>query len=240
MTNVLPNTRDIKPNIPENIQRELNLQDQYSEVELVTAIWEHFYHMMKKLKEDPAPRLKENRPLSSIDPADYIWGFTSEDLNNYIFHAESFYQLFCFKYTSDDLTPYMIKVIDYGPYFMQNLSLPISRFQAEGGEHVNYEHGSYYYNHTTCHGGNFSLDPLLAIFRNMWKRLSYAISSQTGTLEGRMAANAFQLYKTQHKAASVIQRAFRKHCLKKVTQDFGTPAKLQGVFCGLKFVFSDR
>lgn len=103
---------------------------------------------------------------------------------------------------------------------------------------MTYEHGSYYYNHTTRHGGNFSLDPLLAIFRNMWKRLSYAISSQTGTLEGRVAADAFQLYKTQHKAASVIQRAFRKHCLKKVRQDFGTPAKLQGVFCGLKFVFS--
>lgn len=237
LTDVLPSDVNQDVNIPLNICKDLHLKDHYSEYEIVTEIWDHFYKMVAKLKKDPPPKHKGGHMSHSDNPEDYYWGYTPEDLTYYKHHAEAFYQLFSFKYTSVALTPYMVKFVDYGPFFMKELPFSLSRFQAEGGEHVNYEHSTYYYNHTTRHGGNFSLDPLLAIFRNMWKRLSYNISLLRSTPGGKAAAELFEVYKRQHKAASVIQRAYRKH-RKYVEMGAATPTKSRGIFHGMVFVFS--
>ncbi|KAJ8050218.1 hypothetical protein HOLleu_03332 [Holothuria leucospilota] len=190
LSDVLPDINH-KITIPFNVCMELKIKDQYSETELVSAIWAHFYNMVAMLKKDPPPKPKRENQGPSKNVNDFSWGFTSEEVDGYKAHAEIFYQLFSFRYTARELTPYMIKLVDYGSHFMKNLPVPICRFQAEGGEHTNYEHSTYYYNHTTRHGGNFTLDPMLAIFRNMWRRTCYQISTNTDTAEGRAAAAAF-------------------------------------------------
>ena len=67
----------------------------------------------------------------------------------------------------ENLTPYMIKFVDYGLRFMQNLQIPMCRFSTEGGEHSNYMRNCFYYNHTTQHGGKKLFDPLFAQFSHM-------------------------------------------------------------------------
>ncbi len=43
-------------------------------------------------------------------------------------------------------------IFAYVPEQMDSLPFPIARFQSEGGEHANYEHNTFYYQHTTRHG----------------------------------------------------------------------------------------
>lgn len=86
--------------------------------------------------------------------SDYVWGYSEDQLNHYKLHAERLYQLFCLRYTYKNLTPYMMKFIDYGLHFMTNLNgIPLNRLSTEGGEHSNCDQNCFYYQHTTrkCH-----------------------------------------------------------------------------------------
>ncbi len=88
------------------------------------------------LREDPDPELWEGCKPESKDPFDYIWGYEPETIEKYMWHAERFYQLFRLKYTADKLTPYMIKFIDQVPVLIKTLPFPLSRLEAEAGEHI--------------------------------------------------------------------------------------------------------
>ena len=109
--------------------------------------------MIAILKSDPIPQLLEGKPEGSLRAEDYRWGYSTEDIKQYKQHAEAFYQLFVLRYTTKQITPYMIKLVDYGGAMMQSLPFSLGCYQSEGGEHANYDHNCYYYNHTTCHGG---------------------------------------------------------------------------------------
>lgn len=107
----------------------------------------------------------------------------------------------------------MLKFIDIAPLFIEQLPFPLGRFQAEGGEHVNYEHNMFFYSHTTRRGCN-SPHPFLSIFCNMYKRISYQIALGDGTTESKLAATQFEQYKKTHLAAYKIQKwwgALKKH-----------------------------
>lgn len=120
-------------------------------------------------------------------------------------HAQRFYHLFKVKYSTAELTPYMIKLIDMGRYFMSNLPFSLGRFQGEGGEHVNYIHNTFYYQHTTRHGGRYNKDPVVAVFNHMWTNHCYSISTLGKNSNNLEAATKFELYKRRHVAATKIQ-----------------------------------
>ena len=112
----------------------------------------------------PHECLRDGALEGSPQPEDYRWGYSEQQKEAYRFHAERFYQLFKLRFSHVRLTPYMMKLVDYGLFFMESLPVPICRFQAEGSEHFNYEHNKFYYSHTTRHGGNTRCEPLKALF----------------------------------------------------------------------------
>ncbi|KAJ8028319.1 hypothetical protein HOLleu_30522 [Holothuria leucospilota] len=191
LTNVSTN-RPLGRQLLEAVQRKLSLRGMYTEAVVEKDIWFHFYKMFTILKNDPAPILVEGKQEGSLNPEDYIWGYTEQQKESYVHHAECFYQLFVLRYTSKNLTPYMVKFIDYGPIFMEQLPFSMGRYQSEAGEHANYLHNCFYYQHTTRHGGSQKSDPVLAIFSNMWKNLAYSICSGDGTVSGRKVGIDFQ------------------------------------------------
>lgn len=85
-------------------------------------------------------------------------------------------ETFRLKYTASELPPCMVKLIDFGLYFMNNLLCCLmGRFEAEESEHLNYTHNSFYYQHTTLHGGKFMKNSIVAFFEHVWKDISYNI-----------------------------------------------------------------
>ncbi|KAJ8050283.1 hypothetical protein HOLleu_03423 [Holothuria leucospilota] len=200
---VIPNT------LPSIVTKSLQLPAQFTELGLVSSIWDHFHVMINILKKDRKPVLKHGRTDGSLDPEDYDWSYTDEDKSTFKLSAEKFYQLFKLKYSVSELTPYMIKLIDMGRYFMVNLPFSLGRFQAEGGEHLNYIHNTFYYQHTTRHGGKHHRDPVLATLSHMWKNLSYCISNSSDCMDSKEAAKKFKLYKERHMAATKLQALVR-------------------------------
>lgn len=176
------------------VKAKLKLKNSYTELELSKEIWGHFFNMHKLLNRDREPVLKDSGPKGSTQPADYKWGYNDDDIQNYILHAETFYQLFCLRFNFKFFTPYMMKYIDYGAVLMKELPCSLSRFQAEGEEHANYMHNCFYYQHTMRHGGQHSTDPVLSVLNNVFKRISYDIESDTSP-EGINAGKAFEDYK---------------------------------------------
>ena len=177
-----------------------------SELQTVAMIWESFHFMFKMLKSEPEPRVSNPDISSSTDNQPLLWGYSPEQKSQYKFHAERFYQLFCVHYSYSKLTPYMMKFIDYGPYFMENLPVPINRFQTEGSEHMNYDHNCFYYNHTTRHGGKNRVEPLKALFLHMWRRMCHDIEFQSQNSD---VVEGFQLYIKQNIAAFTINKHIR-------------------------------
>lgn len=171
--------------------------------------------MITIIKNDPAPVLIDGKINGSLRPEDYTWGYTDLDKKEYLFHAESFYQLYILRYGHANLTPYMMKLIDVGPILMDKLPFSLGRFQAEAGEHANYDHNCFYYQHTTRHGGRQKIDPILSLLRTMWKNLCYNIVTGDGSKASQMAAEAFLSYKRKHLSASIIQRWYRIRYSKK-------------------------
>ncbi|KAJ8019772.1 hypothetical protein HOLleu_41495 [Holothuria leucospilota] len=208
-------SRSSIPNsIPKHVNDFLKLPATFTEYDLVSHIWNSFYNMIIILKVDREPTLINPELLGSLDPNDYHWGYTEEDKVNFKFYSELFYQTFRLKYTASELTPYMVKLIDYGYHFMNTLPCSIGRFQAEGGEHLNYIHNNFYYQHTTRHGGKFGKDPVLATFSHMWRSLCYEITYGCVSKEYEDARNQFVIYRQRHVAATLIQAHVRGYIVR--------------------------
>ena len=122
MHNVVATNDVVKVPLGEKVLEKLGLNASYRERDLVGAIWFQFYYMIAILKKDPLPELLEGKPEGSLHANDYKWGYSTEDITLYKQHAEAFYQLFVLRYTAKELTPYMIKLVDYG-CTMRNLCL---------------------------------------------------------------------------------------------------------------------
>lgn len=204
LTNV-STSRPLQKQVKKEVREKLGLKEKYTEAEIERDIWGHFYQMCIILKEDPIPKLIEGKVEGSLDPEDYSWGYTEHQKIDYVHHAECFYQLFVLRYTHKNLTPYMVKFIDYAPLFMKELPFSMGRYQSEGGEHANYLHNCFYYQHTTRHGGRQKEDPILAIFNNIWSSLSYSICSGGTTDNGMKVSKDFEQYVKQHVNAKIIQ-----------------------------------
>ena len=208
LQNVLRN-RKMVLRLPESVHRFLDIPAQLYEFELVSRMWQSMHYMLALILTEPgntSERLKDGADTESQDPSDYVWGYTAQQIAEYKFHAERFYHLFCARFSPDRLTPYMMKLIDYGRYFLENLPFPINRFQAEGSEHLNYEHNKFYYGHTTRHGGVKPVEPLKALFLYTWRRLSYDIKFVSKDPD---TAQAFQEFVEHHTAAVTIQKFVR-------------------------------
>ena len=204
--NVISKRRKVKINFSKSVRASLQLPDEMSELQTVAMIWESFHFMFKMLKSEPEPRVSNPEISSSTDNQPLLWGYSPEQKSQYKFHAERFSQLFCVHYSYSKLTPYMMKFIDYGPYFMENLPVPINRFQTEGSEHMNYDHNCFYYNHTTRHGGKNRVEPLKALFLHMWRRMCHDIEFQSQNSD---VVEGFQLYIKQNIAAVTINKHIR-------------------------------
>ena len=201
--------------IPKDIQNKLGLPETMSVFDSVSLIWDSMYNMFNILRCEPEPVLKANAPEGSTLANDYTWGYSDEIRAQFKKHAEIYYQLFKWQYGANHLTPYMMKLLDYAPLFMENSEIPLCRFQAEGAEHLNYEHSTFYYSHTNRHGGAQRLDPLLAIFRNRWISIMHAISKG-----GRDVSQSFSEYIDRHLAAVCIQKHFRAFSARRRVQAY--------------------
>jgi hypothetical protein len=207
----------------------------------VTAIWHHFHSLVTIIRKDPEPVLKTDSPKGSLQETDYKWGYSDEDRTRYRHHAECFYQLYSLMYSASDLTPYMMKFIDQGPLLMDSLPFSVGRFQSEGGEHANYVHNCYFYQHTTRNGGRDKLDPMLALFQNMWRNLRYTITHQNPECPAaKQSGTEFLTYCSRHTAAVTVQRAFGGYFVRKYGHEVDQPkhggTKSAGLFCGKSFV----
>ena len=246
---VLSNVVSSSP-MPESAQsavKEYFVKQPISEFNVVNKIWDCIFEMYTILRTEPDPVLKEGKPKGSLRPTDYEWGCTPQRKEQYKKHAECFYQLMCFRYTWNNITPYMIKFIDYARYFLDYLDLPLCRFNSEGGEHLNYCHSSYFFKHTTRHGGKLKIDPQFSYLLAMYRNLSYEIAS----LE---SAEEFNNYVDRHVAACKIQAAYRGYHTRRIVREEGSPSNVlgsmpssrqkcedtsctQGIFQGKSFVF---
>ena len=205
---VIPERKITCP-LDSSVAKLLQIPTEWTEFQHVSYIWSSLYQMFKMLKKEPEPKLKDGAPLGSTWPEDYVWGYSDEDRLKYKQTAECFYQLFKARYGTKNLTPYMLKFIDYS--FTGTTDIPLCRFQAEGAEHLNYQHNVYYYSHTTRHGGKNSTEPLLSVFRNTWIRICYEIENA----KDKEAAEHFSKFVRQHIAASILQFRIKGHLLRK-------------------------
>ena len=203
LTNVLSNVELTVP-FPDSIINYLGLPHKMTEFSSIAMIWQSFHTMYSILRSEPEPVLRDDAPEGSTRASDYTWGYTAEHRKEYLKTAETFYQLYKWRYGADCFTPYMLKFVDYAPLFMAHGEIPLCRFQAEGAEHLNYTHGSFYYTHTNRHGGANHIDPLLSIFKNRWIKLMYEIRQAD-----RVIADDFNLYIDRHVAALIIQKYVR-------------------------------
>ena len=212
--NVVPR-RSVRCSLPDQVKKYLQLPDHLTEFELVDLIWQSICEMFQILKSEPtadySTRRKADAPKGSLHPGDYTWGYTDQQIETYKFYAERFYQLYKMRYGYKNITPYMIKFIDYGPHFMKTLEIPMCRFQAEGSEHLNYLHNCFYYSHTTRHGGKNTVEPLKALFYSMWRNLCYSIK-ESGDEHAMEALNTMI---REHTSATIIQAHFRGFLLRK-------------------------
>ena len=192
-----------------NMSKLLKIPTEWTEFQYVSHIWSCLFQMFKMLKKEPEPKLKDGAPLGSALPEDYTWGYSVEDRLKYKQLAECFYQLFKARYGAKNLTPYMMKFVDYP--FTEPTHIPLCRFQAEGAEHLNYEHNVYYHSHTTRHGGKNNTEPLLGVFRNTWIRICYEIEHS----EDKEAAEHFSKFVRKHSSASYLQCRVKGHMLRK-------------------------
>ena len=185
-----------------------------TEYGVASQIFDTIFHMYTVLKEEPQPVLLDGKPNGSLRPEDYSWGYDHDTKARYKDLAEQFYQLCCARYSWKNLTPYMIKFINYAHNFMTYLPFPLSRFQTEGGEHLNYVHSSYYFKHTTRHGGNSKVDPQFTLLLAMYRKLAYEIhSGKTG--------DDFHHYAKMHVSACKIQAVFRGYSVRKHMKERG-------------------
>ena len=103
---------------------------------------------------------------------------------------------------------------------MSSLPFSVGRFQSEGGEHANYQHNRFYFQHTTRHGGRQKLDPILATLNNTYKQILYAIESDT-SVDGQLAYTKFCTYRDQHMAACFLQKHMRGWFVRRRLNQFG-------------------
>ncbi|KAJ8019052.1 hypothetical protein HOLleu_42605 [Holothuria leucospilota] len=239
LKNVCP-TRILRISLPASVIGKLNLQAQLTVFELVSGIWNHFFAMYNIMRKDPNPILRSPAKEGSLDPVDYIFGYTQQDKKDYKYHAECFYQLYKLRYGSQNLTPYMMKFIDIVPLLMNSLPFSLGRFQNEGGEHANYLHNRFYYHHTTRHGGANRLDPILSLFNNMYKCLSFSINKGDGSECSHKASRAFQMYIEHHVVVSGIPEGIKvkdveKYLVSKGVQKVVTEQQ-DGIFQSCSFI----
>ena len=203
MPHVLNNvvgTEDVELNLSLEILNHLGLPKTLSEFNLVKTIWDSFFGMIQIIEKDTRI-LKDGKPEGSVFPSDYTWGCSESDVKKYEIFAETFFQLDKLRYGAQCLTPYMIKFINYVPHFLRHSEIPLCRFQTEGGEHGNYDHNLFYYQHTTRHGGKHRNDPIKALLCSIFKRICYEVEPSTH--------DDLHHYVLRHRSATLIQKHVR-------------------------------
>ena len=177
LQNVLPDDPYHRA-IPEDLQQLLTIDKHISHRGLVQTLWKYLWHMYRMISVEPVT-LKEGAVEGSQQEADYIFGYNQQQIDNYIDVADKFHRLFLFLYGSDDLTPYMMKLIDVAPQLMQALPFKsLMRLCTESGEHKHYENNCVYYHHTPRGGGRNKPSVLCLILERQWRMLLYRIKEE--------------------------------------------------------------
>jgi hypothetical protein len=119
--------------LPRDIAENLKLPEQYTHLHLAKLVLYHLHKMVEILSKDPQPELLPEKKKGSRFAEDYKWGYEDDDTPSYKYHSECFFPLFCLRYGSKQLSPYLVKLLDHARELMTSLPFPIARFQAEGG-----------------------------------------------------------------------------------------------------------
>jgi hypothetical protein len=100
------------------VRNYIQLPDEFTKFSLVSLIWDSLYEMYIILRKEPDHKLKVGHPEGSELSDDYTWEYEASFLDRYKHAAEKYYQLFTLRYGAKELTPYMIKLVDYGGKFL--------------------------------------------------------------------------------------------------------------------------
>ena len=164
--------------LPEKLRDQLKWPTpQISEYELETMIWRVHWelHELERLDEDPrnyANRLKPGSAHGSLDPKDYRFGLTEEEIQKYVELADLYHALTLLRYSSSKLYPYLMKRVDVFPQMLRELPFH-SLFWGgtEGGERTHYLHQCLYFGHSARGGGWKCQDPIITLFRRYYRFL---------------------------------------------------------------------
>ena len=94
-------------------------------------------------------------------------------VTQYKTYAERFFQLFISRYSSPQVTTYMIKYIDHVPELRTSLSFKLFRFKTAAGEHRNYNLTRLYYSHTTRYRGRDRKNPIRSM-KSLYRIVFYS------------------------------------------------------------------
>ena len=188
-------------NSPRSMKEYLKLPSKLTDFQWVSLMWESMYVMFTLIKTDPKPVLKEWRPEGSLHAHDLtgnvvqnIWKSTGSILSSFTS---------CSVPDTNTITSHHIcgNWLIMGWFAWKKFPALIVRFQTEAGEHANYLQSTFYYAHTTRHGGKGNCDPMLSNLEPSWGRLCHGV-----IFEGGEPASHFENLLAQHKAAVTLQR----------------------------------
>ena len=114
------------------------------------------------MSSDPIKR-KADAVEGSENEVDYQYGFSTEEIHDYIDTADKFHRLYTFWYIGDDdLSPYLMKMIDVVPVQLTQLPFhSLMRTCTEAGEHKHFENAGVFYHHTLRGGGRHNSSVLM-------------------------------------------------------------------------------
>ena len=187
----------------ESVRIELKLPSAMTEYDLVKLLWESLYHLLIVLRTEPDDACR------GINGAPYSF----EVLQNFQFHAERFYQLFCVRYNgASRMTPYQIKLVDYSHFFMITLPVPLNRYSTQGSENFNHEMSRFCHEHTTTFGGHEkSKRPTREVLRNSFFKLYYKIvvKNPCKTDEQKLAKKKFLNLIQRHLRSTTVNKMIK-------------------------------
>ena len=199
-------SKEVLFDLPEKLRDQLKWPTpQISEYELETMIWRVHWelHELERLDEDPrnyANRLKPGSAHGSLDPKDYRFGLTEEEIQKYVELADLYHALTLLRYGSSKLYPYLMKRVDVFPQMLRELPFhSLFRGGTEGGERTHYLHQCLYFGHSARGGGWKCQDPIITLFRWYYR-----------FLRRRLA-----------KCPAAVQEAYDQYVKKKFEEDGG-------------------
>ncbi len=209
---VLPDKKDIELN--EMQQDLLQLNKNISYYDLFSELIKHAHTMYGILLTDNCTLISDENRYSK-DSSHYFFGIPENLQQQYLHHAECFYQLYHVGMNARTMSGYMSKFIDVAPLQLKQLKEDgvnsYQRLQCQGTEALHYFHQSFFYQCTPRGGGVNHNCTMLMTLQMHYRLLRQQFMEMTSDSELSHYGHAFLKYASEalHQNAQIIQQAWR-------------------------------